>query len=362
MSAARETTSVRAKLLLAQAPLALALVGVTTLAIVRGELHTRVERLTLLAAGLALATGLVLSLRLTTRLLRPLGVLAQTARRFGSGDLEARARLPGNDELARLADDFNVMAARLAELLRARDSAGPEGTAALEAQRSDLVAAVAHELKTPLTSLRMALHLLAEGVAGPLSEKQADLIGAGREDCDRLQALVDEVLDTSRAQAGRLELDLTPVAPRALVEAVLQTQRSAAHAKGVTLEAEVLPSVASLQADHDRLQIALNNLVANAIRHTPAGGRVVLGCRATPEGVRFDVHDTGPGIAVEFQARVFERFFRVPGGGSSGSGLGLWIVHEIARAHGGQAGVESELGSGSRFWLRLPDTSVRSSS
>jgi signal transduction histidine kinase len=347
------TASMRNKLLVAQAPLALALVGITALAVVQGELHARAERLTLLGAGLALLAGLVLSLRLTTRLLRPLGVLAQTARRFGSGDLEARVRLPGKDELARLADDFNLMATRLAELLRVRETVGTETAAALEAQRSDLVATVAHELKTPLTSLRMALHLLAEGVAGPLAEKQADLIAAGREDCERLQALVDEVLDTSRAQAGRLELDLTAVEPRTLVETVLQAHRSAAHVRGVALEAEVLPSVASLRADHDRLQVALNNLVANAIRHTPAGGRVVLGCRPAAGGVRFDVEDTGPGIPSEFQARVFERFFRVPGGNSSGSGLGLWIVREIARAHGGEAGVESQGGDGSRFWLRL---------
>jgi signal transduction histidine kinase len=142
-----------------------------------------------------------------------------------------------------------------------------------------------------------------------------------------------------------------------LVEAVLQTHRSAAHARGVTLEAEVLPSAGNLRADRDRLHVALNNLVANAIRHTPTDGRVVLGCRPADGGVRFDVEDTGTGIPPEFQARVFERFFRVPGGGSSGSGLGLWIVREIARAHGGQAGVESDGVHGSRFWLLLPNAS-----
>lgn len=452
--------SLRAKLLLAQAPLALALVAVTTLAIVSGELHARAEGITLGVAGLALLLGFVASLRLTTRLLRPLGVLGQAARRFGGGDLQARARVPGQDELARLAGEFNAMAeqlealrhSQLGDLVRAREAtrtaldalpepvlvlnaagalvdqnaAGrallrPEAGAlpaalapfvaqALETRsavaptspdqalrlpgadgerqwlprvvpvlgargellgvtlslqdvtrlklfdelQSDVVATVAHEFKTPLTSLRMALHLLFEGVAGPLQEKQADLVAGGRQDCERLQALVDEVLDVSRLQSGRFQLERQPVDVRALVEAVLQSHRSAAQARRVRLEAEVLPSVEGLNADPDRLQVALANLVANAIRHTSEDSRVTLGCRSTPGAVRFEVSDCGPGIPEEFQGRVFERFFRVPGGGSRGSGLGLWIVREIAQAHGGQVGVSSAPGEGSRFWLSLP--------
>jgi signal transduction histidine kinase len=155
-------------------------------------------------------------------------------------------------------------------------------------------------------------------------------------------------------QAGRFELEREPVDARELVEAVLQAHRSAAQARRVRLEAEILPSVESLRADRDRLQVALANLVANAIRHSPEDGHVTVACRAVPDGVRFEVADSGPGIPAEFQARVFERFFRVPGGGSHGSGLGLWIVREIAQAHGGQVGVTSTPGEGSRFWLSLP--------
>lgn len=351
----------RARLLLAQAPLAAALLAVALLAVGPGALSGRLEWLTLAGAALAVAAALVLSLRLTERVLRPLGVLRQAARRFGAGDLQARARLPGDDEVARLAGEWNAMAERLEALQRAQAEQLEQARQALAARSTplagdpatDLVATVAHELKTPLTSLRMALHLLAEGVAGPLAEKQSDLVLSARQDCERIQALVDDVLGSLRPElSGALEI--SPVEPRALLEEVAGAHRSAAEAGSVRLQVELLPGLAPLRADRDRLRVALSNLVANALRHTPPGGNVTLACHEEAAGPRLEVRDTGAGIGPEHLARVFERFYRVPGGGSQGSGLGLWIVREVARAHGGGAGAESQPGRGSRFWIQLP--------
>ncbi len=342
--------SLRRWLLLSQAPLALALAVIVARAVALGAPTWELG-----VAALALALGVGAAWRVAERVRRPIDVIAQAARRIAAGDVDARVRLPTPGALDGLADDLNAVAARLGEQ---RET--PPASASRRAlhEHEELAALVAHELKTPLTSLRLALHMLAENVAGPLLAKQVELVASAREDCERLQALVDELLAAARLATAGDVLVRERVAPQALAESVLLAHRSAAASRGVTLQAEVLPSVRALEVDHDRLHVALANLVANAVRHTPAGGRVVLACRAGASGVRFDVRDTGPGIPSEYQARVFERFFRVPGGGSRGSGLGLWIVREVARAHGGEVGVESRPGEGCRFWLSLPTAAV----
>ncbi|WP_338872269.1 HAMP domain-containing sensor histidine kinase [Myxococcus stipitatus] len=220
--------------------------------------------------------------------------------------------------------------------------------------KNDLVATVAHEFRTPLTSLRMAVHLVAEGVVGPVTEKQADLLFAAREDCERLQGIVDDLLDLSRIQAGQLQLEVRRVSTEELVESVLDSQRAAAEERGVRLSRRVELDAESVDVDADRLGLVLGNLVGNGVKHTPAGGEVEV--RVAREGtrVRFEVHDTGEGIALEQQARIFEKFYRAPGAPMGGAGLGLSIAKEIVQAHGGELGVVSAPGRGSTFWFTLP--------
>jgi signal transduction histidine kinase len=413
----------------------------------------------------------------TTRLVRPLSVLSQAARRVGQGDLAVRARLDGKDEIAEVARDFNAMADHLAEyrssslgeLLQAReaaqaaidsltdpvlvlgtdgsllnanraaedllgisveDSAGalrrldapvaeqvqrliehvragrgayaPKGleeavgVATREGQRflllranpvlgesdavagltivlqdvtrlrrfdelkNDLVATVAHEFRTPLTSLRMAIHLCIEEVVGPLLPKQADLLHAAREDCERLQGIVDDLLDLSRIQSGRIELHARAVPAESLLAAARDAQQAGARDKGVTLELSPPVVDRAVLADPDRLDLVLTNLVTNAVRHTPAGGHVRLRAAAGADGqVRFEVVDDGEGIDGRWIPHLFDRFFRIPGASpGTGVGLGLYICKEIVAAHGGQIGVESEPGRGSTFWFTLPAAPV----
>ena len=220
--------------------------------------------------------------------------------------------------------------------------------------RNDLVATVAHEFRTPLTSLRMAIHLCIEQSAGPLTEKQADLLYAAREDCERLQSMVDELLDLARIQGGRVELQQRPTPPEALVHAAVEAYRGAADEMGVTIETHLLPGLNDVSVDRERMQLVLSNLISNALRHTPTGGRVAVGARADDGRVRFEVVDTGPGIAKEFQQSVFDKFFRVPGTTSGGAGIGLAISKEIVEAHGGEIGLESEPGHGCTFWFTVP--------
>jgi signal transduction histidine kinase len=226
--------------------------------------------------------------------------------------------------------------------------------------KTDLVATVAHEFRTPLTSLRMAIHLCAEGTVGPLTPKQADLLFAARDDCERLQGIVDDLLDLSRIQAGRIELFKRPVSSGSLIERALDEHR--ADAREAQLEIGVgAPTIErTVLADPDRINLVLGNLLTNAIRHTPAGGRVEARAAPEREGVRFEVRDTGPGISAEYLPRLFERFFRIPGAPPGGAGLGLYICKEIVEAHGGQIGVESDPGHGAIFWFTLPSPPARS--
>jgi signal transduction histidine kinase len=223
-----------------------------------------------------------------------------------------------------------------------------------EELKNDVVATIAHEFRTPLTSLRMAVHLCTEQVAGPLTEKQAELLHAAREDCDRLQTMVDDLLDMSRIESGRVELFPLPTPVGMLAENAVEQFRAEAEAKGVRLKAEIsIPEIRVL-ADHERVGHIFSNLINNALRHTPREGAVTLGASLTNGAVRFTVTDTGSGIAKEYRERLFEKFFQVPDGARKGTGLGLYIAREIVRAHGGDIGVESEPGKGSSFWFTLP--------
>jgi signal transduction histidine kinase len=220
--------------------------------------------------------------------------------------------------------------------------------------RNDSVATVAHEFRTPLTSLQMAIHLCVSQKVGPLTEKQADLLEAAREDCARLQTLVEDLLNLSRIQTGKVEMQRRPVPLRELVDPQIAGHRSEAESRQVRLSAEMPSEAASVLADPVRISLVLSNLISNAIRHTGEGGPVTVRSVKNGSQVRVEVSDTGEGIAPEFRERIFEKFYQVPGAKVGGSGLGLTIAKEVVLAHEGQIGVESDIGKGSTFWFALP--------
>lgn len=435
----------------------------------------RLETLLGAAALAGCVIAIAASVALTTRLLRPLAVLGQTAQRIGQGDLAVRARVDGKDEIARLAGEFNAMAERLeayrksslgelieaqsamqaaidslpdpvvvltaegtvlhanaaaqrllgadadsvtralaaapAPLLAAVERArrhvlsghGPYAPAGIEEavrvtgrsgevhllpratpvysmegaivattvvlqdvsrlvrselRHTDLIATVAHEFRTPLTSLRMAIHLCTEGAAGELTEKQKDLLFAAREDCERLQTMVDEFLHVSHVHAGEAPHATSAADPEELVDATIATHGRAAAERSVTVVKEALPGLPRIVVDRERVLVALDNLVANAIRVAPERSRVVVRARADGDRVRFEVADEGPGVPPQFRESIFERNVRVPGSPGGGAGMGLFIARENVRAHGGRIGVESSAGTGSTFWIELPAASA----
>jgi signal transduction histidine kinase len=221
------------------------------------------------------------------------------------------------------------------------------------------VTTVSHQLRNPLTSIRMSIHLLLEETLGPLNRKQTELLVAAREESERLTGIVEELLDLNRMESGRTLLDIESISPQELVRDSLEPFLVEARDRGVSLANAVRDDLPEVFGDAKRLQHVMANLLSNALRFTDPGGEVSVSAEAEPGMVRVTVTDTGPGIAERDVNRVFEPFYRVPGQGkSSGIGLGLAIVKEIIRTHGGSVGVTSTTGKGSAFWFTLPQADI----
>lgn len=233
---------------------------------------------------------------------------------------------------------------------------------AIETMKTEFVAVVSHELRTPLTSIRGALKMVDEGVAGELPPKAARLIDIASKNTERLVALVNDILDLRKIESGNLVLEIEEHELRPLLEEVVGNLSGLAEPVGVQLKLEhEAPS--TVRADLGALTIVLTNLVSNAIKHSDPGAIVVV--RATPsgEGVLIEVVDQGPGISVADQAMLFRRFHQLDASDSrrqGGSGLGLAISRALIEEHaGGEIGVRSELGGGATFFVRLNHVSDR---
>jgi len=225
----------------------------------------------------------------------------------------------------------------------------------LDQVKSNLVATASHELKTPLTSVRLAVHLLLEEATGPLTPKQTDLLLDARDNCERLLAMVNNLLDLARLEQGWRQLDVRPQSPEALLRSAADEARPRAQDKGVELTVEAPAGLPPVAVDAGRVGHALRNLLDNALTYTDRGGRITLGATTDGDDVVVSVADTGVGIPAEHLPHVFEKFFRVPGQSrGGGTGLGLAIVHEIVTAHNGVVSCESLTGVGTTFRIRLP--------
>jgi len=225
----------------------------------------------------------------------------------------------------------------------------------LEEIRTGALSVVSHELRTPLTSLRMSAHLLLDDRLGDLSDRQSELVSTVVEESDRLQRIVDELLDIARLDAGRTRMTLSSHHPEELVRHAVAEWEGAYREKGVKLESSCSPGLPTMEVDAVRMSHVLSNLLSNALRHTSASGSVRVNVSIDNGNCLIDVSDTGEGIAPDQIKHVFERFYRVPGqAADTGVGLGLSIVREIVQAHGGEIDVSSQPGHGARFRIALP--------
>jgi two-component system, NtrC family, sensor histidine kinase KinB len=224
----------------------------------------------------------------------------------------------------------------------------------LDQIKSNLVATVSHELKTPLTSIRLAVHLLLEETVGPLEPKQVELLLDARDNAERLLNQIEQLLAMARLEDGREAIHLRPETPASLLRRAADEAAVRAEDRHITLTVAPVDHLPPVAADAAQIGHALNNLIDNALAHTDSGGTVALTAEQVDSAVRLTVADTGRGIPPEHLPHLFEKFFRVPDGQPAGTGLGLAIVKQIVNAHGGTIVCESALGRGTTFRLTLP--------
>lgn len=286
-------------------------------------------------AGLVLALTVAVTVLVGRRLVRPLRALTAAAQRTAGTHI--RVPVTTRDEIGHLTAAFNDLTER-----RER----------IEEQRKSMVSDIAHELRTPLSTIRVWLEAVQDGIAEPDRALTSSLL----EEARQLQHIIDDLRDLAAADAGTLRLHPEPVYVRDLLGQVASSHRAPADASGVRLGVRAVRDPV-LEADPVRLRQAVTNLVSNAIRHTPPGGTVTLTASQTADEVVIEVSDTGTGISSEDLPNVFDRFWRAEKSRSrrtGGTGLGLAIVRQLAQAHHGTAEARSTPGAGAAFTLRLP--------
>src|SRR6185503_11671527 len=275
-------------------------------------------------------------------------LLKGAAERLAQGDLQTRVPVHGRDEVAALAKTFNQMA----EQLQSADQKQRE----LESLRRDLIAWVSHDLQTPLTSMRAILEALSDGmVEDPETVKR--YLNTAQRDVRALSSLIDDLFQMAQLDAGGFPLHRAEASLGDLISDTLESFSEIAKQGEIMLEGNVDSDVDPVLMDTQAIGRVLNNLIGNALRHTPNQGHVSVWVRRTTPGVEVTISDTGEGIRAEDLPHIFERFYRSEKSrnrGTGGAGLGLAIARGIVQAHGGDIKVESQVGKGTQFTFHIP--------
>jgi two-component system sensor histidine kinase GlrK len=301
-------------------------------------------KVTLITAGLALCIGFLLSILVTKSINRSIVMLKAKTKEIAKGQFEKIEHISSPPEIKELSDDFNRMCDRLKEL---------------DNMKIDFISHVSHELRTPLTAIKEATSMLLEGVYADQPEKQTDLLLITKEECQRMILSVNKILDLSRMEAHMMEYAFR----RQPLEPVIQknTLKMVPLARKKSIEIELAPimDLPAIKMDADKIEQVVENLIGNAIKYTPAGGRIVIQSVFEPEPqqrIQVTVKDSGPGIAKANMEKIFDKFKRIENGRETvrGTGLGLAIAKHIITAHGGLIWVESTPQEGSTFIFTLP--------
>jgi signal transduction histidine kinase len=306
------------------------------------QFTSSVNRSLLLAILTAGLVAVLFTILLSKSILRPVEALIFAARRMENGDLTQRVEISAHGELGELANAFNAMA---------------DGLERLEKLRRNMVSDVAHELRTPLSNIRGYLEAAMDGLIEPTS----DWIDSLHEEALLLSQLVDDLQELALAEAGQLVLSSERIFLPELVGKITNGLRPKIREKQLSLEMNFPDDLEPVYGDYRRLGQVVSNLLNNAIRYTPQGGRILISARQLTDRIELQVQDTGIGIAPEHLPFVFERFYRADASRArttGGAGLGLAIVKQLIQAQGGDVGVDSQPGKGTTFTLTLPKQST----
>jgi signal transduction histidine kinase len=301
---------------------------------------------------------------LSGRIARPIEVLTANVREFEAGRSRAPLELSAPDEIEELAETFGRMATRLEEHVQRLERANEE-LKALDRLKTDLLANVSHELRTPLSAVRGYVEFMGDGHLGAVNEQQSKALSICLRNIDRLNRNINLLLDFSRLELGHVALNVAPISLESLIRQIASAFEADAGRKGITLAVDAPDELPPVLGDRDRLTQVFENLLSNALKFTPAGGRIGIAARPAPDGrsVEVTVADTGIGIAPDDRERIFQKFYQVEGGASrrfGGVGLGLAIVKSILDAHRVPIRVEGRPGGGTAFRFALPCASARS--
>jgi signal transduction histidine kinase len=276
--------------------------------------------------------------------------------RFGEisrGDFDREVEVINRDELGALANHLNGMSGELGRLYRQIEAANRN--------KSEFLANMSHELRTPLNAIMGFSEVLAEQMFGEVNDKQLEYLHDIHSSGQHLLALINDILDLSKIEAGRMELELSRFYLEPLLSNALVLVRERAERRGLTLELDVEPGIGECVADERKVKQVVVNLLSNAVKFTPAGGSVTLRARRIESGTELAVIDTGVGIAEADQALVFEEFRQARGehlGKSEGTGLGLSLAKRFVELHGGSIWVQSATGQGATFAFTLPEGKI----
>lgn len=316
----------------------------------RDERLVRIEAISVRTANailvsliVAVMMVIVISAFNTHSVSAPISRLREKTKAVAGGNFGEPLNIPSPPEIRELADAFNAMCDRLREL---------------DQMKIDYIGHLSHELRTPLTAIKEASSMLQEGLFAALPERERELQGLIREECERLIRSVNRLLDFSMMESGMMPLTLQDAGLLPIVEKNLQRFSPLAQRKNIALQVRIPPELPRLRMDTEKIEVVLENLLSNALKFTPDGGLITITARHRTDADRIEVavSDTGRGIPESGLKEVFEKFRRVDDGKGAvrGTGLGLAIVKHIINAHGGHVWAESEFGRGSTFTFSLP--------
>lgn len=306
------------------------------------ETGAKAQRVAVAMIGISLFFGIAISILITRSIAKPLAIMKKKTKAIVKGDFDGDLDISSPSEIKDLAQAFNHMCNKLNEM---------------DKMKSDFFSLMAHELRTPLASIKEGTNLLLEGIGGEVTEKQQRLLQIIAEESNRLIELVNSLLELSKMEAGMISFNLIDSAIKPLIDKVIAEVEPLAMAKDIGLKVDIPKELPILKMDAERILQVLRNLIGNAIKFLPQGGHVTISAQPVDGGIKVSVTDTGPGIRKEDLTTIFDKFRQATIGSSNkieGTGLGLAIVKHIINAHGGKVWAESELGHGSTFVFLLP--------
>jgi two-component system sensor histidine kinase GlrK len=306
------------------------------------EIGVQWRRMAIVMTGVFLIISFIVSLMINRSITHPLSLLEKKTKEIGRGNFKEDLNLSSPPELAGLAGAFNLMCNKLNEL---------------DKMKSDFFSSVAHELRNPLSTIKMGTSLLREGVEGPVTEGQRGILVVLEKESNRLIEMLNSLLDLSKMEAGMMSFNLEPKNISPLIDQAIGEIGPLVEAKKINLEVTVTEGLPILKIDSERILQALRNIIGNAIKFTPEKGRVSISARSIDDAIKVSVADTGPGIPAGNLITIFEKFQQATTRGTppiQGTGLGLAIAKQIIIHHGGKIWAESEPGHGSTFIFVLP--------